>query len=346
MSELPTATTPEAFKRQFVFKKENGAIAVTHPLVDLASEREPLRFAVTLEKVPTQINDGVEVESITIDRKSPKLQGLYQQAQALRSIPERERPRQLLGLLRSNVHFAYTDVLDEVAKTNPKLAQWVAENTGISSSSSRPQSLSEVVDKGYGVCRHLSVAMLALAKEAGMEGAYLTYGPTPDPQYLMENVLKDDSQPLFKMMSPGDKYYGGHAWVELKTSDGEWIPVDPSTQIVGDTLQGMELFRKANYRALVSQSLDIGGFPPGPVNDLGAQDLFFLPGEATHTGIVEVNSRPKYKPIVLRMNKEAEPEDNEKWPKPTQYKGPLNFNISTSTTNRGLNVGVVSVKVA
>ena len=286
MPELDqTPPTHEALENGFTIKQNDGIFEVSHPMVDLASEKPPLKFAVTLGKVPTFINDGVEIESITIDRKSPKLQGLYDQAQALRSIPERERPRQLLGLLRSNVHFAYTDVLDEVAKGNPELAQWVAENTGINSSSSRPQSLSEVVDKGYGVCRHLSVAMLALAKEAGMDGAYLTYGPTRDPQYLMENVLKDDNQPLFKMMPPGDKYYGGHAWVELKTSDGEWIPVDPSTQIVGDTPQGMELFRKANYRALVSQSLDIDGFPPGPVDDLGNQDLFFLPGEATHTGI-------------------------------------------------------------
>lgn len=353
MSEQMEVPTPEVTRGEFVFKKEGGAIEVSTPHVDLTSERDPFRFAVTLEKVPTPVEYGTAIENITIDKESPKLQEMIKQAQTLRDIPERERPRRILQLLRSNVHYAYTDVLEEVAKTDPELAKWVAENTGIDSSSAKPITLSEITDKGYAVCRHLSAAMLVLAKEAGMEGAYLTYSSPvfakekPNPKYLARNVVRrDTNQPLFKMGDVGEPIWGGHAWVELRTSDGEWIPVDPSTQLVGDTPEGLETFRDANYIALVSQSLEIEGFP-GDVGHLGNQDLWFLPTEKTHTGILEVNSKPRQKPIRITLGKKVEkPEDTEQWPKPTQYKGPLNFNFSSVATSNGLNVGVLDVKTA
>lgn len=352
MSEAPGAPKIEIARPEFVIKNNAGILEIASPKVDLDSEREPLRFAVTLAKTPTPIEFGSTIENIKIDRESPKLQDMLGQAQALKNIPAREKPRRLLELLRSNVHFAYTDVLDEVAKINSDLAQWVSENTGINSSSARPISLSEVVDKGYGVCRHLSVAILVLAKEAGLEGAYLTYAPGFGPmseKYLAKNVIrKDNNEPLFKMSGVGQGI-GGHAWVELKTGEDEWIPVDPSTQLVGDTPEGFETFRDANYRALVSQSLDVEGFP-GPVNHQGTQDLWFLPGEAQHTGVLEVNSLPRQKPIRLTLGRnneivdEKSPDDQEQWPKPTQHSGVLNFQISSHASTNGLTVAVVEAR--
>lgn len=79
---------------------------------------------------------------------------------------------------------------------------------------------------------------------------------------------------------------------------------------------------------------------------MGNQDLWFLPGEARHTGILQVNSREKMKPIVITLdNTKPEPEDNEQWPKPTEYKGDLAFRISSHEAEfGGMTVAVVDVK--
>lgn len=344
---------PESPKVKFTVNQEADAFTVSSPHVDLASEGDPLRFSITLEKIATPIDQGTVIENITIDNKSPKLQEMYRQARALREIPERERPRQILELLRSNVQFAYEDVMSEVAKGDPELSRWVAENTGIGSSNYKPLSLSEVVDSGYAVCRHLSVAMLALAKEAGMEGAYLTYTSPisakvePNPKYLIKNVIrKDTNQPLFKSITTGEAVWGGHAWVELRTSDGNWIPVDPSTQLVGDNPEGLETFRDANYISYPTTSFKIGGLPEDVwPYDLG--ELWFLPAEKTHTGIIKVNSLPKQKPIRIRSGNEPESEeieDSEIWPKPTTYQGPLEIRVYSQSSLNGLSAAVVDVK--
>lgn len=350
MSEVPTSPNPETGKPEFTIRKVDGAIEVSTPHVDLASEREPLRFAVTIAKVPTKIEDGVRLEGTTVDRESPKLQEMIRQAAELKDIPDRDKPRKIMEILRTNVHFAYNDVVDELAKTNQDLAKWVSENTGVNSSSARELTLSQVVDSGYGVCRHLSVGMLVLAKEAGMEGALLTNGPGArgDLGPVRNVVRKDNGQPLFKMGSVGDPI-GGHAWVELKTSEGEWIPVDPSTQLVGDTPEGMDTFREANYRAAVGFSLEVSGYPPN-VRHTGVRNLEPLPGEAIHTGVLEVNSQPREKPIKISFGANGELQDevkdNEVWPKPTSYQGPLTFQMSSVPVTSGLSIAVIDAKLA
>jgi transglutaminase-like putative cysteine protease len=65
------------------------------------------------------------------------------------------------------------------------------------------------------------------------------------------NILRSDNgEPLFKMTKVGEKA-PPHAWVEIRTSSGKWIPVDPTTNLVGDTQEGVDMFKKANYMAEV-----------------------------------------------------------------------------------------------
>lgn|GEM_PF-5608918 len=115
--------------------------------------------------------------------------------------------------------------------------------------------------------------------------------------------------------------------------------------MVGDTEEGLNTFRDANYRALPGFSLETEGFPKG-VGHLGNQDLWFLPGEARHTGILQVNSKEKLKPIVISFDKEKpEPDDTDQWPKPTEYKGELSFSISAHEADGGgVTVRVSDVK--
>jgi hypothetical protein len=343
MAEQMAVSQAEQLKGEFKVKREEGVVTVSSPHIELESAKSPLRFAVTLEKVPTAIEDGTEIEGMTVDRESLKLQEMLRQAQELRNIPEGERPRRLLELLRSNVHFAYDDMVEELGKTNPSLAEWVARNTGIRSSSTVPLTLSEVVDSGYGVCRHLSVAMLALAKEAGMEGAFLTNGPSFTDRGPIKNVVrKDNGEPLFKMSKIGDPV-GGHAWIELKTAEGEWIPVDPSAQLVGDTPEGLETFRDANYRASVGSTLELQGLP-SHVGHNGLRDLEFLPGEAVHTGTLEINSQPEQKPLVISFDATEDIDDNESWPKPTNYQGSLTLKAYSVPSTSGANASVINIE--
>lgn len=340
-----TAIPPEIPQNEFVIKRFEGGFEISSPHVELDSKEAPLDFVIALEKQPTKVTDGTVIENITIDKESPVIQPLLEQARQLREIPERERPRRLMELLRSNVQFAYSEVVDELAKTKPELAQWVVENTGLNSSSARQLKLSEIISAGHAVCRHLSVAMLVLADEAGLQGAYLSTAPIRDAKYTAHNVVRhDNGEKLFKMSKVGEPI-GGHAWVEIRTSQDEWMPVDPSTRLVGDTEEGLVTFREANYRALPGYSLEIEGFPKD-VGHLGNQDLWFLPGEARHVGVLQVNSREKLKPIVITFgDAKPEPDDSEQWPKPTEYKGSLSFRISSHEADGGgMTVGIVDVR--
>ena len=341
MSELTTPSERQA--TEFKIKQVEGAFGVSSPHVELSSQEKPIGFMVTLEKRPTKVSDGTVVDYIMVDREGPVIQLMLEQARLLKNIPERERPRKIMELLRSKVHFAYHEVVEELNKTKPELAEWVAKNTGIGSSSATPLKLSEIVDAGYGVCRHLSVAMLVLANEAGLSGAYLTTGPHEEAKYTAHNVVRrDNGEQLFKLSKVGEPI-GAHAWVELETSDGEWIPVDPSVQLVGDSEEGMATFREANYRAIPGFSLEVEGFPID-VGHMGNQELWFLPGEPRCTGILQVNSMRQLKPITLD-NTESQLEDKEQWPKPTKYKGTLSFRISSHEADGpGMTVAVVDVK--
>lgn len=329
------ANSPVPFER-----RATESVTLSVPHVSLRSDGQPLQLEVALERIVTPATEGNTIDGITIDRESPQLQQMYEQAYALRELPEAERPRKVLEILRSRVHYAYGNVMADVAKGDPERAAWVDEYIH----GDKDVTLSQVVDHTYAICRHIAVGYLALAAEAGLKGAYATYqAPTKgdDPRFLMRNVLRADTKtPLFRSTPVGDVFYDGHAWAELAMSNGEWLPADPTTQLVGDTPQAMETFRAANYRESVG--LNIDGFPPY-VGHLGWLDLQFVPGEMTHHGILQINSKPKTAPTplskgaIIRSHTPAEP---------TSYEGPLNLSFANRPSRRALNVAVRNVVVA
>lgn len=93
------------------------------------------------------------------------------------------------------------------------------------------------------------------------------------------------------LLCKSDNNYGtnipvAHAWVEFRMNDNTWLPVDPSTELVGDTEEGMATFQAAHYQAQVDRSLKLGlpeGFSAGTT-----RGLEFLPGEAQHSGPLEI----------------------------------------------------------
>lgn len=316
------------------------SVSLGIPHVSLSSEGQPIRLEVVLDRIVTPATEGNIIDGITIDRKSPILIEMYERAYALRELPERTRPHRVLELLRSRVQYAYGNVMADVAKEDPDKAAWVDDYIH----GDKDVTLSQVVDHTYAICRHIAVGYLALAQEAGIQGAYATYqapGTIDDPRFLMRNVMRADTQtPLFRSTPVGNVFYDGHAWVELKMSDGEWLPVDPITQLVGDTREAMETFRAANYRESVG--LDVEGFPPY-VGVTDSLDLQFIPGEITHHGVIKINSKPKMRPsapkkgAIIRVNTQSDP---------TSYDGPLHLSFSNRPSRRALNVTVRNVVVS
>jgi hypothetical protein len=299
--------------------------------VDLKSSQPPLEIPMEIEKLPTTVEVGTVLHMIKIDN-SPRYQQMLEEAKALREIPERERPRKLVELLRSQIQYAYPAKIKELEETDPALAERINRIIDIRTEGvADPLPLSEVVESGYGVCRHLAVAMLPLAQAAGLQGALCASNAG-----RIKNIIrKDNGQQLFKLYNI-ESTTDPHVWVELRTSDGEWIPVDPATQLVGDNSDSLATFQDANYRALTGY-LDIKGLPAHVSWLYQDPSLEFLPGEKTHNGTLKVNAKEtfaiKQSPTGELVSQVAE----------TNYKGPLSFTISAQPSSYSCNASIVSI---
>lgn len=325
-------------------KSETG-IVTKFPSLSLSAE-SPVSpsVKVTVEKLPLPMEVGKLYghSDVLFDQETENMQRLASQAEALNSLPEDQRPRELLKLFRSNVHYAYNAVVSELTKTNPELAEWVSKNTGLDSSGGNQVKLSDIIDKGYGVCRHLSVGYLWLASKAGLEGTLMVSGSSG-----ITNIQRtDNGEYLFKSADIGQEV-GAHAWSELKLSNGRWIPVDPSVQLVGDTEEGLEMFRKARYEGVGNEGIDTEASPRNKlfVTTSTKKGVVFMPGEATAKAeyILELGStRPTHK-IEIRKNgvkSETIPPTNE------PYSGPGELKVAVSPWEKILKLIVVDAQVA
>ena len=287
---------------------------------------------IVVEKQPIELVEGKSYGnySVLIDRETERMQSLATQAEALLELPENERPVKILEILRDKMHYAYNDVIEKLSETDPDLAKWVAENTGLNAASVSNVPLSEIVEKGYGVCRHLATAYLWLAQKAGLKGVILSsdWG-------VIKNIERSDTkQKLFRSAEVG-KPVSAHSWVEIKTSDGRWIPVDPSTKLVGDSKEGLAMFREANYMAYGNSGLDVEA-EPGDQLDTKGTPILFGPAEATASGKYCLELRSS-KPTT-RFRKENLPPTN------IPYSGEGKLKIGTSEQFGGFALDIIEVK--
>lgn len=268
----------------------NKAVITFNNLALNAQNPTSPEILLTIEKNPIRLVEGKSYcnSAVKIDKETSVMQALASQAESLQTLPEEKRPRAVMNLFRSQVHYAYNDVVAKLAESNPDLAEWIAKNIGLNSFSGLTVPLSELIEKKYGICRHLAVGYLWLAQKAGLEGIIMTSNHN-----VIKNVTRrDNGEKLFKSIEVG-KTASAHAWVEIKLSDGRWIPADPTTKLVGDTEEELDVFRQANYFGRISDCLDL---------DSGQKELSpwgkglgFKPGEKTAQvglGLELVSAKP------------------------------------------------------
>ncbi len=261
------------------YTEENGSV-VFHNLnlnVEVLSSPE---VEVTVEKQPTEIVEGRHYLNniVKIDKETKKMKSLSGAAEKLLEIPEAERLEKVLEILRNNVNYPYEDDIKKLAEKNPKLAQWITDNV----KSNKTVSISEIFEKGYGQCGHLTVAYLWLAQKAGLKGTILTC-----PKGVIKNIVRTDTgKSLFK--SEGGP---AHAWVEVQISDGRWIPVDPSVKLIGDSRERLDMFKEANYKTFC-EGLGENWEPKETVQSKNTPVVFY-PAEPTASGSFHLELKTK-----------------------------------------------------
>lgn len=236
------------------FAKEENRIIITFKDLALTPENPySPKILVTFEKKPISIIPGqiYNIHSVKFDQETEQMQQIAQEAEKYKDLPESERPRKILELLRTHLHYAFPDLVEEIAKSDPELAKWIEVHTGTKADYNKPIPLSEIFEKQYCTCKHLSVAYLWLISKVGLNGVLCRCSKDP-----LKNILRTDTnKKLFSIGEIGESIDVGHSWTEIFTNDKGWIPADPATRLVGDDEKGIKMFEEANYLAGIDHGL-------------------------------------------------------------------------------------------
>ncbi len=310
---------------------EGSAFVSFHDLELSAESPTSSEIQIVVEKQPIDLVEGRSYAdfSVLMDRETEKMVDLGAKAEALLELPEKERPAIILKILRSRVHYAYNEVIQKLSETDPELARWVAENIGLNSSVLNIP-LSEIIEKGYGVCGHLATAYLWLAEKAGLKGVILSSN-----QGTIKNIRRSDTgEKLFESVEIGQPV-SAHSWVEIITSDGVWIPVDPSTKLIGDSRDGLAIFKDANYMSSAHLSLD-GETEPRDKLSPKWTPMLFAPAEATASGTCSLELRSTKS--ILRFHEKDLPPTN------IPYSGEGKLQINRDEQSGGMSLDIIEVK--
>ena len=343
-NELITGNTESKKEEiEILFTKKHASVLFRELNLTSQNTFSP-EIELTVEKQPIKIIEGESYADniILIDQENEKMRSIASEAELLLESPESERPRKVLDLLRSKMHYAYNDDVERLRENEPELAVWIEKNTGLKALNVKNVPLSELIEKGYGICGHLSVAFLWLAQKAGLNGVLLK----SDHGVIKNIKRKDNGQKLFNSFEFGNSV-SAHHWVEIKKSDGKWIPVDPSTKLVGDSEQGLAIFREANYRAII----DGLHFEAEPKDKLGVDcnQMFFNSAESTTSGrchLELLNAKPTWRVVKREISLDNISYVREKLP-PTNipYVGEAKLKIMNSQhSNQSMNVDILEVK--
>lgn len=184
-------------------------------------------FSIKFEKEPIDLEKGkMYTQYAVFDKETDKMLSISKELEHYKDLPEKEKLAKTLDILRKNIQYPYKKDIENLKITNPNLAEWVEKSNMLSSGWS-PINLSDTFEKGYGICGNLALAYLYLAEKIGLKGVILSGDE------IININRTDNNGPLFRVVDVGQRA-PSHYWCEIELSNGEWMPVDPSTKLIGD----------------------------------------------------------------------------------------------------------------
>lgn len=279
------------------FSEKEAEIIISN--LSLQSQEDHSKeFSIQFEKEPIDLEKSKTYAQYAVfDKETDKMLSLAKELEQYKDLPEKEKLAKILDILRKNVQYPYKKDIENLKIANSDLAEWVEKNNMLSSGWS-PINLSDTFEKGYGICGNLSLAYLYLVEKAGLKGVILSGDE------IVNINRADNNKPLFKLVDVGQRA-PDHFWCEIELSNGEWMPVDPSTKLIGDE-KGIEDFKKANYIGrpkTLPAEIDINAGLNCPIK------INFLPGEKYGEALCEVK---KTTPINLsKVKKDFVPYNGE-----------------------------------
>jgi len=192
------------------------------------------------------------------------------EAEQLRVLPEEERLVALVELIRKKLKFPYPEVIEDV-QDDIKLKEWFEKRFYNGSFVGGDLELNEFLENGYGDCKIIAAAYLVAAQASNLKGIYAFASNNK-----LKNIQRPDNGESVFISSEINKYLKtGHAWVEIQLSDGRWIPVDPTTNMIGlDKM--IEVFKNAEYNVFANYNDEV---LPKELR-LERNESYFKPGES------------------------------------------------------------------
>lgn len=286
----PSLMPERNFEKNMLISFSEKKAEITIPNLLLQSpEDHSKEFSIQFEKEPIDLEMGKTYAQYAVfDKENDKMLSIAKELEQYKDLPEKEKLLKVLDVLRKNIQYPFKKDIEDLKTTNPDLTEWV-EKSNMFSSAWSPINLSDTFEKGYGICGNLSLAYLYLADKVGLKGIILSSDE-------ITNINRtDNNEPLFKLVDVGQRA-PEHFWCEIELSSGEWVPVDPSTKLIGDE-KGIEDFKKANYVGrpkTLPAEININDGLNCPIQ------IKFLPGEKYGNAVCSIN---KKKPISFSVEK-------------------------------------------
>lgn len=98
-----------------VFNASQATARFDNLLLNASNPKSP-EVTIVVQKKTLPIIQGRAYDNgrINFDKESDKMQVIAAQAEALKALPEEQRPREVMNLLRQNVKYAYDEVINSL----------------------------------------------------------------------------------------------------------------------------------------------------------------------------------------------------------------------------------------
>lgn len=257
----------------------------------------PIGVLVTIAKMPTRHPINL---ILTYDDPVPeqsKLAQLMIQAEKISHMPEVERPGALVSLIRDNIKYPYRDpnlIGRELSREEQAFADRILSHDPY-------VGVSEVCEFGIGICGHFAAVFQKLSNSAKLESdCHAAFC------HLTNIRFPQSDRSLFKSFQLGTTLRVPHAWNEVFLSNGELIPVDATTGLVGTSLDHRFAFIEAGYRTTpcFHYGIELGGNDKS-VDLFGERDpsCFLSPGERYKTILISLPPTTEVGELCLKFDR-------------------------------------------